>query len=122
MSKMAQLNRMNGYSAGDPWIIPAIGTAIKGAIGLFKKKAPAIAAYAAKAAKSPAAKQLAGGAAMGGGWALAENLLKQKGASGGWAGHRRAKGITARELRGYRKVANLLHREGMVSRRARGRK
>jgi hypothetical protein len=42
------------------------------------------------------------------------------GASGGW-GRRRRRGITATELRGYRKVANLIHKEGMVSKRARGR-
>jgi hypothetical protein len=44
------------------------------------------------------------------------------GASGVYGFRRRARGITATELRGYRKVANLIHREGMVSRRARGRK
>jgi hypothetical protein len=42
------------------------------------------------------------------------------GASGGWTTRRR-RGITATELRGYRKVANLIHKEGMVSKRARGR-
>jgi len=43
-----------------------------------------------------------------------------RGASGCWAPRRR-RGITATELRGYRKVANLIHKEGMVSKRARGR-
>lgn len=48
-----------------------------------------------------------------------------EGGGGGRSGggtRRRSRGITARELRGYRKVSNLLHKEGMVSRRARGRK
>ncbi len=52
------------------------------------------------------------------------NLLKGSGsggASGSYGTRRRSRGITARELRGYRKVARLLHAEGMVSKRARGR-
>jgi len=40
---------------------------------------------------------------------------------GGGGTTRRAKGISGRELRGYRKVARLLHKEGMVSKKARGR-
>lgn len=48
---------------------------------------------------------------------------KAPGGGGGGTGvRRRSRGITARELRGYRKVANLLHKEGMVSRRGRGRR
>jgi hypothetical protein len=34
-------------------------------------------------------------------------------------GSRRGKGITARELRGFHKVSRLLHKEGMVSKKAR---
>jgi hypothetical protein len=37
--------------------------------------------------------------------------------TGGGGGYRRGKGITARELRGFRKVSRLLHREGMVPKR-----
>lgn len=117
MSKMYQLNRMRyGAAAGDPWL----GTLVKGVVGLFKKKAPAVVGAVAKAAKTPVGRQIAGGVAAGAGWAAGEKILGGggSGASGSWA-PRRAKGITARELRGYRKVANLLHREGMVSRRAR---
>lgn len=124
MSKMYQLNRMTyGAAAGDPWL----GGAIKLIGGLFSKGkkvvAPAVAA-ATKAIKTPVGRQIAGGVAAGAGWAAGEKLLRGGGggASGGWGPPRRARGITARELRGYRKVANLLHREGMVSRRARGRK
>lgn len=40
---------------------------------------------------------------------------------GGGGTTRRAKGITGRELRGFRKVARLLHKEGMVSKKSRGR-
>lgn len=124
MSKLYQLNRMTyGASAGDPFL-GTILSGIKGVVGLFKKKAPQLAKAAGSALKSSAGKQIAGGVAAGAGWAAGERLLGGgggRGASGGF-GVRRAKGITARELRGYRKVANLLHREGMVSRRARGRK
>jgi hypothetical protein len=78
----------------------------------------------AKIAKSPVGQAaLYTGAAIG-----AEGLLSSgkttapHGVSGGWGGtRRRSRGITARELRGYRKVAGLLHKEGMVSKRARGR-
>jgi len=122
MSKMYQLNRMTyGAAAGDPWL----GGVLKGAISLFKKKAPAIIAKGGQLIKSPVGRQVATAAAAGAGWAAGERILGGgggRGASGGWGAPRRAKGITARELRGYRKVANLLHREGMVSRRARGRK
>lgn len=44
------------------------------------------------------------------------------GGGGGGGGIRRGKGISAKELRGFRKVSRLLHNEGMVSKRARGRK
>jgi len=122
MSKMYQLNRMTyGAAAGDPWV----GSALKGVISLFKKKAPQIVATAGKIVKTKTGRNIAGGIAAGGGWALGERILGGgggAGASGSWGAPRRAKGITARELRGYRKVAKLLHREGMVSRRARGRK
>lgn len=125
MSKLYALNRMTyGAAAGDPWVGAAIGVLGK----LFSKGkkvvAPALAA-AGKFVKTPAAKQIGGGLAAGAGFAAGEALLRGgggRGAAGGWGPPRRAKGITARELRGYRKVANLLHREGMVSRRARGRK
>lgn len=66
---------------------------------------------------------------MSGGWTAAAQGLVQgavkaaRGAKGGGGTGvvRRGRGITARELRGYRKVANLIHKEGMVSKRARGR-
>jgi len=103
-----------------------LGKIVKGGAkllgGLFKKKGVQAAIQTgAKIAKNPAVQTgLAVAAAEG-----ASALLSGGGgggATGGWGYRRRARGITARELRGYRKVANLLHKEGMVSRRARGRK
>lgn len=125
MSKLYQLNRMSyGAAAGDPFLGGIISLASK-LFGKGKKVVQAVAPAVAKVAKSPTGRQIAGGVAAGAGWAAGERLLRGGGgggAAGGWGPPRRAKGITARELRGYRKVANLLHREGMVSRRARGRK
>lgn len=123
MSKLYQMNRMMyGVEAGDPFLAGLLKAGGKLISGLFKKKAPAVVAAAKKAAPV-----IAGGAASGAAWALGEQLLGpggapvSRGASGGW-GRRRRRGITATELRGYRKVANLIHKEGMVSRRARGRR
>lgn len=119
MSKLA-LIRQYQYSPMAGGLLSGI---IKGAGklvgGLFKKKGAKIAQTAVQVGKT-----VAPGVAAGAGWALGEQLLSPGGggASGGWGPRRRARGITARELRGYRKVANLLHKEGMVSRRARGRK
>lgn len=120
MSKLA-LIRQYQYSPMAGGLLSGI---VKGAGkligGLFKKKGvQTVIGAAGKAVKNPAVQTaLAYGAAEG-----ASALLSGGGggASGGWT-RRRARGITARELRGYRKVANLLHKEGMVSRRARGRK
>lgn len=91
--------------------------------GLFKSKAARAAAAAAKAAlKNPLVQT---GLIVGGG-EIAGALMAPGsggggggGASGGWTGGRRRRGITATELRGFRKVANLLHKEGMVVKRAR---
>jgi hypothetical protein len=124
MSKLYQLNRMTyGAAAGDPWLGGLLKVAGKAIGGIFKKKGvQAVVQTAGRVARSPV-----GQAAIYTGAGMAASSLLQgggggRGAAGGWGAPRRAKGITARELRGYRKVANLLHREGMVSRRARGRK
>lgn len=85
-------------------------------LGIIKPAATKAAQVVVQAAKSPV-----GQAALyaGAGAAGAALMKGGGGASGSYAGYRRrGRGITARELRGYRKVANLLHREGMVSRRA----
>lgn len=118
MSKLYQMNRMmyapaaGGLLTG---IIKGAGTLLG---GLFKKKGVQTAmTAAAKVAKNPAVQT---GAMIAGAELLAGSGGGSRGASGGW-GVRRRRGITATELRGYRKVANLIHKEGMVSKRARGR-
>jgi hypothetical protein len=121
---MYQLNRMMYAPAAGGFL----GSLLKGAGklvgGLFKKKGVQAAVTAAGTlAKNPmvqtgaaiAAGTAAGALLEGGGGSSGGS-----GASGGW-GYRRRRGITATELRGYRKVANLIHKEGMVSKRARGR-
>lgn len=116
MSKLYLMNRMS--------MSPAAGGLFSGIIkfgakllGIGKKVAPAVVA----AVKNPAVQTgLAIGAAELGG-ALLSGGGGSAGASGGF-GRRRRRGITATELRGFRKVANLIHKEGMVSKRARGRR
>lgn len=85
-------------------------------LGIIKPAAAKVAA----AATSPTGKAVLSAAGAGAAGALLAR--GSGGASGSWGPRRRGRGITARELRGYRKVARLLHNEGMVSRRARGRK
>jgi len=112
MSKLYMMNRMRyGAEAGD--IFSVLGGAAKLVGGLFKSKA---AKAATALAKKIAANPLAQTAAIVGAGEVAGALLAPKrggGASGGWTGRRR-KGITATELRGFRKVAALLHKEGMT--------
>lgn len=122
MSKLA-LIRQYQYSpmAGGP-----IGSLIKGGLkligGLFKKKGVQTAINVGKKVMNNPVVQT--GLIVGGTEAASALMSGGKGggrgASGGWTS-RRGRGITARELRGYRKVARLLHKEGMVSKRARGR-
>lgn len=121
MSKLAMV-RQYQYSpaAGGLFsFLAPVAKIIGKGIGLLGKSKAA--QVAVKAVKSPV-----GQAALYAGAGAATSQLLQGpggGASGSWSGvRRRSKGITARELRGYRKVARLLHQEGMVSRRARGRK
>jgi hypothetical protein len=102
-----------------------IGNILKGGAkligGLFKKKGvQTVVTAAGKAIKNPVVQT----GLMVAGTEAASALMSGaggRGASGGWSPSRRGRGITARELRGYRKVARLLHKEGMVSKRARGR-
>lgn len=125
MSKLA-LVRQYQYSpmAGGGFLKKIIKGAGK-LLGIGKKTVTQIAPTILPTAKK-VGQIVAPGVLAGAGWAAGEALLSPGGggggAAGGWGPRRRARGITARELRGYRKVANLLHKEGMVSRRARGRK
>lgn len=108
MSKLAVL-RQYRYSPAAGGLFGTIGKVLGGAVNIltgtsiFKSKAAAVAPAAAAPQMTAAAKQ----------------LIKN---GGGGGGTRRGKGISKTELRGYRKVANLLHKEGMVSKKARGRK
>jgi hypothetical protein len=115
MSKLYMMNRMQ--------MSPAAGGLFSGIVklgakllGIGKKVAPVV----VQAAKNPAVQM---GAAVLGAEAAGALLAPSGsggGSSGGWT-RRRRRGITATELRGFRKVANLIHKEGMVSKRARGR-
>ena len=119
MSKLALL-RESGM-VGDPFfgiIGRTLARGVRGIAGLVRRRPGAIAAATgATAAIIPAAGRVlarrgvqiagaaAGGAALGG-------LLGGRGEMG--FRRRRAKGITSRELRGFRKVTNLLRKVGMV--------
>lgn len=122
MSKLAVI-RQYQYSPAAGGIFSFLAPVAKfigKGLGIIKPAAATAAATVAKAAKSP----LGQAAIYAGAGAAASKLLSpggSSGASGYYGTRRRSRGITARELRGYRKVARLLHQEGMVSRRARGR-
>lgn len=114
MSKLAGIRayQQSGYYAGG--LLDIVKKGAKAVKGLISKGGAAMKGLTAKGGGMEAIMQQLGLTPGGGGEAAG-------GAAAGGA-RRRSRGITARELRGYRKVSNLLHREGMVSRRARGRK
>lgn len=123
MSKLAVI-RQYQYSpaAGGIFssVVGAVGKFIGKGLGIIKPAATKAAQVVATASKTPVGQA----ALLAGGSAAAAALMSGRGgggASGSFGTRRRGRGITARELRGYRKVARLLHQEGMVSRRARGR-
>jgi hypothetical protein len=110
------MNRMRYAPAAGGGLLSGIVKFGSKLLGIGKKAAPIV----AKTMKNPlvqTAALIGAGEAAG---ALLSGGGGGSGASGGWSGRRR-RGITATELRGYRKVANLIHKEGMVSKRARGR-
>jgi hypothetical protein len=120
MSKLYQMNRMRNSAAAGGLLTSLIGGAGKLVGKLFQSKGTKLAIAAGKKALANpvvqtgmmiGASELASSALMGGGGG-------GRGASGGWTGRRR-KGITATELRGFRKVAKLLHNEGMVIKKKR---
>jgi hypothetical protein len=106
----------NSAAAGGPLLAGLIGGAGKLLGKIFQSKATRVAIAAGKKALSNPLVQT--GLIVGGG-EIAGQLMSgggrggRYGASGGWTGRRR-KGITATELRGFRKVASLLHKEGMT--------
>jgi hypothetical protein len=119
MSKLATI-RQYQYSpaAGGIFssVIGAVGKFIGKGLGIIKPAA----AKVVQAAKTPVGQAVLYTGAAGAASALMSGG-RGGGASGSYGYRRRSRGITARELRGYRKVAGLLHKEGMVSKRARGR-
>lgn len=120
MSKLAVIRQyQNSPAAGGIFssIVGAVGKFIGKGLGIIKPAATQVVTQVAKVAKTPVGQA----AILAGGTAAASALLSSRGAgaSGSFGYRRRGRGITARELRGYRKVANLLHKEGMVSKRAR---
>lgn len=133
MSKLYLMNRMAYSPAAGGIALPGILVGAGKLVGgLFKSKAAKAMALATKTALARPDVRMAIAAGAGG---LAGQLLMPGGgaqvpgksqlySSQSWYGwrRRRGRGITATELRGYRKVANLIHKEGMVSKRARGRK
>lgn len=120
MSKLYQLNRMRYSAAAGGPLTSLIGGAGRLLGKLFQSKATRAAIAAAK--KLAANPLVQTGAVVGLG-EVAGSLMsggggKSGGASGSW-GRRRRKGITGTELRGFHKVARLLHKEGMVVKHAR---
>jgi len=112
MSKLAYIKYARAYGSGDIFssILKIGGGIIKGIGSAFKKAPAAVNTVATmipqvqnivssvKGTPAQAAQQIAGGTTR---------------AAAGYAPRRRGKGITARELRGFRKVSTLLHKEGM---------
>ena len=124
MSKLYQMNRMRNSAAAGGLLTSIIGGAGKLVGKLFQSKGTKLAIAAGKKALANpvvqtglmiGASELASSALMGRGGGGGGGA---RGASGGWTGRRR-KGITATELRGFRKVAKLLHNEGMTIKKKR---
>jgi hypothetical protein len=122
MSKLYQMNRMRQSAAAGGLVTSVLGGAGKLIGKIFQSKGTKLALAAGKKALANPVVQT--GLMIGGAEAASALLTGgggSRGMSGSW-GRRRGRGITATELRGFRKVANLIHKEGMVSSRARGRK
>ena len=117
MSKLAVLRQyQNSPAAGGIFsFLAPVAKFIGKGLGIIKPKVAA-------AVSNPIVQAGLAGAGTAAGMKLLAGAPKgSSGVSGSFGVRRRSRGITARELRGYRKVARLLHKEGMVSKRARGR-
>src|SRR5512137_3024203 len=120
MSKLYVLNRMTGSPAAGN-IFTSAWKFIKGGIKTLtsKKGAQVVVQQLPKSVKdvakyvAPVVVGAVGAELMSGG-----GEKESRGATGGWTGRRR-RGITATELKGFHKVARLLHKEGMVVKHAR---
>jgi len=120
MSKLYTMRRMSSSPAAGGLLTGLLGGAAKAVGNIFQSKGTKALIAAGKSVLSKPVIQTG---LLVGGAELASGLLRGGGgSSGSWSGRRRGRGITATELRGFRKVANLIHKEGMVSSRARGRK
>jgi len=122
MSKLYQMNRMRNSAAAGGILTSLVGGAGKFVAKLFQSKGTKLALAAGKKALANPVVQTG---LMIGASELATSALMGRdagggvrGASGGWSGRRR-KGISATELRGFRKVAKLLHNEGMTIKKKR---
>lgn len=118
MSKMAYLKATRGQAGG----LPLIGALAK-LLPKVVKVGGKLLGVGKKVAATPGVKDLAKVAAGGAGYAAAAKLMQGGGgggASGSFGFRRKSRGITATELRGFNKVAGLLHRVGMVPRKTRG--
>lgn len=119
MSKLAYLKATRGAAGGLP-LLAAGAKIAKPAIKFLGK----LFGIGKKAAAIPAVQQTAKAVAAGAGYAAAAKMLGGggggAGASGAYGFRRKSRGITATELRGFNKVAGLLHRVGMVPRKTRG--
>ncbi len=117
MSKLADLRNLG--MVGDPFLgglgrliakgAKKLGGAIKGVV---RGRKPAVIEGAGGVLK-----KIPKGVAIGAGGAAVGGLAGVLAGAGGGAGafpRRRGRGITSRELRGFRKVTNLLRKVGMV--------
>ncbi len=127
MSKLGEFRR--GELMGDP-IGPGLGLAIRGAgrfapriirgVGkVFKGIGRLFGRGRAKKLAKAAAKIGGAGAVFGGAEAAAQAALGVEPGAAAPA-RKKGRGITARELRGFRKVTSLLRRVGMVPKGLRG--
>jgi len=128
------LARNGASSAGDPFLGTLIrgGFAIAKGIGrIFKRKVGAIAtqgpgALVRRQAAGAVARRVAGkvgaAAGLGAAFEVGSRIIGFDEAGQPLFGKkRRRRGITATELRGFRKVTSLLHRVGMTPRGLKGR-
>lgn len=116
MSKLAYLKATRGQAGA----LPILGAIAKFVPKLISGGAKLL-GIGKKVAATPVGKQIGGALATGAGFAAASKMLGGGGgASGSFGPRRKGRGITATELRGFNKVAGLLHRVGMVPRKTRG--
>jgi len=128
-SRTAMVLAQNGVSStGDPFLGALVRGAFaigKGVIKLFKGKAKKVIGAGTAIARRPATAAVAGRVARGAAVAAGAGAAFEVGSrivgfdEAGqplFAKRRRRRGITATELRGFRKVTSLLHRVGMTPR------